>query len=98
MTKKLFITHHFCYQVDKSLLSTPIATDMLKVEATKVELCEGIAPVITISFKNINVLDIININNWMLVKQECENIAAKHFGTTTNVIVPVNPHYNMPTE
>lgn len=98
MSNRLFTTYKFEYTVPKELLSMPITTDKLSVEATLCNLCEGIAPVITISFRNISILDIVNITNWALVKKQCEDFARCQFGTNTNVIVPVNPHYNMPTE
>lgn len=101
MNHKLFNDYRFEYAVSKDLLCMPVATDKIKVVATLIELCDGIAPVITIAFENISVLDIMNITNWALVKQECEALARIHFDTKANVIVPANvqcPHYNFPTE
>lgn len=97
---RLFTNYEFDYKVSKSLLKMDIATNALSVVATLISLGDGLDPLITISFSNISVLDILNISDWSLVKRECEELARIHFDTNANVIVPANsqlPHYNMPT-
>jgi len=109
MSNKLFNDYRFQYIVPKELLCMPVVTDKLEVVATSTELCKGIAPVITIAFENINVLDIMNITNWELVKRDCEVIAEIHFKKSSNIqkmnVVELaanhygkaqNPHYNFP--
>lgn len=87
---RLFTDYHFEYTVNKDLLCMPIATSVLKVVATKVDLmCEGIAPVVTIEFEKISVIDILNVTNWELIKRECEVIAVNYFKSIDNITLNI---------
>ena len=107
--KRLFNDYKFVYTVPNELLSMQMITNKINVVATLCDLCDGIAPVITIKFPDLDIIDILNVQNWHHVKQECEEIIAKHFNNLNvkninvvelaeSIYKPQNQHYNFPNE